>query len=184
MNACKQTLPWGSTTIIGHIIDTLSAVFPTESLVIVAGEHFDSIQAALKSTSVQMIKNENPDRGGMTRSLALGLQAAPAAAKAAMVILGDQPMITTGLVAALVEVFCQTRPVILIPSYNKRRGHPWIVARHFWEEIISLGENGGTLREFLNHHQDAIGYYTTDDPAVIQDIDTPDDYERSISQPG
>lgn len=184
MNTCKQTLPWGSTTIIGHINDTLSSMFPTQSLVIVAGEHFDSIQASLRSTSVQMIRNDDPDQGGMTRSLALGLQAAPAAAKAAMVVLGDQPMITKGLIAALVEVYCQTSPEILIPSYNKRRGHPWIVARHFWEEINSLGENGGTLREFLNHHQDSIKYYITDDPAVIQDIDTPDDYKRTISQIG
>jgi molybdenum cofactor cytidylyltransferase len=58
-----------------------------------------------------------------------------------------------------------------------RRGHPVLIGRPQWQDVLGLRE-GETLRNFLRRKADQIDYVVVDDPGVIQDLDTPEDYER------
>jgi CTP:molybdopterin cytidylyltransferase MocA len=59
-----------------------------------------------------------------------------------------------------------------------KRGHPWLVTRSLWKEILEL-RPPSTLRDFLNKYSDAIHYVTVDTPSILADLDTPEDYRKS-----
>ena len=52
-----------------------------------------------------------------------------------------------------------------------------MLARALWPALLAL-RPPATLRDFLHTHADAIAYLEVDTPAVLQDLDTPADYER------
>jgi len=65
----------------------------------------------------------------------------------------------------------------MIPSYQMRRGHPWMLDRSLWAAALEL-RLPTTLRDFLNQHASLIHYLPVDTVSVLQDLDTPGDYER------
>jgi len=121
----------------------------------------------------------NPDyaSGEMLSSFQVGLQAAAAESQAALLVLGDQPQMELAVVRTVVQAFTASRPLILIPSYQMQRGHPGVMSRGVWGEILSMTPPA-TLREFLNAHAAEIAYLVVATESVIQDLDTPEDYER------
>jgi len=56
-----------------------------------------------------------------------------------------------------------------------RRGHPWLIAREFWGEVLQL-RAPESMRDFLNFHKNDIVYVEHDSPSILQDLDTPEDY--------
>ena len=59
-----------------------------------------------------------------------------------------------------------------------RRGHPWLVASPLWEEILAM-RAPESPRDFLNRHAAEIEYVNLNDPSILADLDTPDDYLKS-----
>jgi CTP:molybdopterin cytidylyltransferase MocA len=59
-----------------------------------------------------------------------------------------------------------------------QRGHPWLVGRKFWTEILEM-RPPESPREFMARRSDEINYVIVETPTVIQDLDTPADYERA-----
>ncbi|MBN2147471.1 MAG: NTP transferase domain-containing protein, partial [Anaerolineales bacterium] len=97
---------------------------------------------------------------------------------AALIALGDQPQIQAGTVQALIAAYQQSQVPLIVPSYQMRRGHPWLVGREYWTELLALLPPL-TLRDFLARHAAEIHYLPLDHPGVIQDIDTPEQYAQS-----
>jgi molybdenum cofactor cytidylyltransferase len=56
-----------------------------------------------------------------------------------------------------------------------RRGHPWLVARSLWDELLRL-KAPASPRDFLHAHAADIHYVPLDTPSIIEDLDTPQDY--------
>ena len=69
----------------------------------------------------------------------------------------------------------------MVPSYQMRRGHPILIARNNWEEILTL-EKGQTLRDFFKRAADKIYYVIVSTPTVMSDMDTPADYHRELDR--
>jgi molybdenum cofactor cytidylyltransferase len=58
-----------------------------------------------------------------------------------------------------------------------RRGHPWLIARSLWPEVQNL-LSGNTLRDLLNAHTEQLHYLDVKTSSILQDLDTPQDYQR------
>ncbi|NTW09326.1 MAG: NTP transferase domain-containing protein [Anaerolineaceae bacterium] len=97
---------------------------------------------------------------------------------AVLICLGDQPRIQAEIVQRIVDHYVKTGADIIVPSYKNRRGHPWLVAKTHWEEILRL-ETPQTPRDFLDRHSSSISYINVDNSSIISDIDTYEDYLRS-----
>ncbi|MCU0501824.1 MAG: hypothetical protein MUC51_08670, partial [Anaerolineae bacterium] len=67
------------------------------------------------------------------------------------------------------------RDSIVIPSYQMRAGHPILLPRWVWPEILACQ---GTLREVLAAHRGQTDYLAVPTSSVLADLDTPEDYER------
>lgn len=176
MGRPKLTLPWGNSTIIEQIIDVLNQC-DLQLIVVVTGGNDREIRELLHTKSVLIVKNTRYDSSEMVDSVKLGINSLPPETDAAMIVLGDQPQILASVVGDLVDAFQSTRSLLVVPSYQRRRGHPWLVERSLWKGITDLPE-GLTLRDFLNQHNELIHYIPVNTPSILSDIDTPDEYSK------
>jgi molybdenum cofactor cytidylyltransferase len=176
MGQPKMVLPWGRRTVIGQVVDQIIDGGVNE-IIVVAGGAKDLVEAALKDFPVQIVENPKYENGEMLDSLKVGLRQSRSGWPAALVALGDQPQIRADVVKAVIHAYQATAAGLVIPSYQKRRGHPWMIDRALWSEIFDL-EPPSTLRDFLSRQQDRIHYVNLEDATILADLDTPEEYER------
>ncbi len=176
MGQPKLVLPWGQTTVIGRVVSVLhqAGIAP---IIVVTGAHRHQVEKALEGFSVMLVYNPWHFQDEMVLSLQVGMRALPQEADGLAIALGDQPQIHTALVRHLMEAFRQSGKPILVPSFRMRRGHPWLVHRSLWHDLLHL-QPPQNLRDFLNSHAQDIDYLHVEDEAVLSDLDTPQDYAR------
>jgi molybdenum cofactor cytidylyltransferase len=113
----------------------------------------------------------------------VGLKKMPAQMAAAMVVLGDQPYIQPKIIGQVLTAYAEGKGDIVAPSYQMRRGHPILIDRRYWAEILGLPVNGAP-RDVINAHPERTAYITVDSDKVLRDLDTPEDYERARREAG
>jgi molybdenum cofactor cytidylyltransferase len=128
--------------------------------------------------SIRRIYNKDHAKGEMLSSLQRGLMAMSSQAQAALIGLGDQPQVQERSVRRVCEAYQENRSQIVVPSFHMRRGHPWLVARPLWSELLQL-KQPESPRDFLNRHADEIHYVAIDTSSILADLDTPEDYQTS-----
>lgn len=175
----KPLLPWGETTVIRRIVDTLFTAGVGE-VVVVSGDKYAEIGEALHGSGAKLVQNSDYARGEMIQSVQLGLKNAGHSSEAALICLGDQPMMQLSTVVSVLNRYAIDPAGIIFPSYHQRRGHPWLVARKHWQAIRDL-ETGQTLRDFLFQHRQQIEYVNVDTETILADMDTPEEYRRWLT---
>lgn len=182
MGSPKMLLPWGDTTIIEHVI-SMFAKAEVDDIVVVTGGAREQVEAIVleceKSFPVRSVYNSDYMNGDMLSSIQCGLRhITEENVGAAMIGLGDQPQVQEGSVRLLCEAYSQTQSPLVVPSFQMRRGHPWLVARALWKELIEMSPTQ-TPRDFLNAHAKDIHYVNLNTPSILADLDTPEDYRTS-----
>ncbi|MFM8320352.1 MAG: NTP transferase domain-containing protein [Chloroflexota bacterium] len=177
MGQPKMALPWGDTTVIGRVAQVLLQA-GAGPVVAVTGGARQTVEAALQGLPVQCAHNPRFAEDQMAFSLQTGLQALPPGVDAALVALGDQPQLEVGPVRQVLAAYRAERAPLVIPSFEMRRGHPWLIDRRLWPEALAL-QPPATLRQLLNAHAAAICYVTVDSASILADLDTPEDYQRA-----
>lgn len=176
MGQPKMILPWGKGTVIEQVVRVLSDSGVSPIFVVTGGAH-EKVADALRNFSAKLVHNELFEETEMLQSLQLGLSGLPDDIQASLVVLGDQPQITREVVSGVIGRFVQNRNPLVVPSYQMRRGHPWLAAREYWSEILHM-DQGESLRGFLAAHAKEIDYLIVDTPSILMDLDTPQDYQR------
>jgi molybdenum cofactor cytidylyltransferase len=100
----------------------------------------------------------------------------PERAQATLIGLGDQPQVEERSVRLVCETYSESRARLVVPSFQMRRGHPWLIARSLWNEILVL-KPPQSARDFLNRYASEIRYANVDTPSILADLDTPQDYQ-------
>jgi len=182
MGQFKLLLPWADRTVIGQVVATLEAA-GVEPIVVVAGHRAAEVETALAGSSARIVLNQDYASGEMLSSIQAGLRAVEhSGAAAALLCLGDQPQMAVETVKTVLAAGGQTRwAQVVIPSFQMRGGHPILLPRSLWAEILSAR---GTLRDVLARHRDQICYIPVDTPGVLADLDTPEDYAAARLRTG
>jgi molybdenum cofactor cytidylyltransferase len=176
MGRPKMLLPWSGSTVLQTVVSAFQASGVNDIHVITGAAH-DQIYPLIHDR-VHTIFNEKYIQGEMLSSIQAGLRAAPHETQAAFIALGDQPQIQVKTILNLLEEYKQTTAPLIVPSFNMRRGHPWLVTRGLWEEIINM-QPPHSARDFLERHAGDIHYVKLETPTILQDLDTPEDYQKS-----
>jgi molybdenum cofactor cytidylyltransferase len=179
MGQPKMLLPWGKVTIIEQVVTTILDV-GIDRLIVVTGSGHQKIRALLAKypSHVQLIFNPLYADGEMLHSLQAGMAALDfQQSQAVLIVLGDQPQIQVSTVKGLIQEYESNPSLIIIPSYRMHRGHPWLIGKELWGEILAL-KLPRTLRDLLNDHSSQIQYLNLDTPTILSDLDTPEDYKR------
>ena len=179
MGEPKQLLPFGESTIIETVVDSmLDAKF--NEVIVVVGHCAAQIQEQLGTRPVRIVFNADY-REGMLSSAQAGIQALQETDAFALMLV-DQPFITSELIDRVVNAYIQTNKGIALPSYNYKRGHPVIFDQRYAGEILTLGTESGGVRTLFKKYGDDIHYVTVDTDRVLRDIDYREDYERALRE--
>lgn len=164
-------------TLLGRVLGTLSdaGVAP---LIVVAREPFDLADAWSdpRVHQVRVVINPQPDLGQLS-SLVCGIAALDAAAPAALTTLVDVPLVRQSTIAALLRAWEHDRAVLVRPVYEGRHGHPVIFGRALLDALVHADPAEGARPVVRSFAGDAVDV-PVDDPGVLIDFDTPDEYAR------
>ena len=173
MGTQKMLLPFGDGTIVERVVRAaLDASL--QGIVVVLGADEARVREKLAPYPVTFAVNADWQRG-MLSSVQTGFEALPEKAAAVVVMLGDQPFVKAETVDELVAHHRETRKGIVLPVHGGRRGHPVLIDKKYGAEIAALGPEG-TLREVVHAHAADVLEVEIDDPDILRDIDTPEDY--------
>lgn len=176
MGQPKMSLPWGEATVLEKVIATFRAAGVDDILAITGGNQ-EQVKR-LVGDSARTVFNPDYARGEMLSSVQAGLAGLKPEVEAVLIGLGDQPQVREGSVRLVMEGYRKSGASIVVPSFQMRRGHPWLVARPHWEQILNM-QFPASLRDFLNARADEIHYVEINDDSILQDLDTPEDYLKS-----
>lgn len=182
MGQSKPLLPWGEKTVIETIVERLTP-FEFADLLVVTGYRHVDVEAAIKNTAARPVFNDRYASGEMLSSFKTGLQALDSSIGACLIFLGDQPQISPKLVHRILQGYATGRGFIVAPSHMNRRGHPILIDRRHWRELLDLSD-GKAPRDVINRYNDEIAYILTDDANILNDMDTPEEYRAALKRAG
>jgi molybdenum cofactor cytidylyltransferase len=128
--------------------------------------------------SAELVFNANA-RSGMASSLQAGLRAMRPEIEAAVVLLGDQPLVGSRTVAALLRQWRRegSRPAVAVSQGNQDWAPPVVLSRELWDQLFELKGDAGA-RQILHGRPELLDVVPA--PDRPDDIDTPDDYAKIV----
>ena len=181
MGQPKMLLPWGQGTVLTHVISVFREA-GIEDILVVTGGVKEQVDGLVSGLGVRTVFNDAFQTGEMLSSIQCGIRALTGQTQAALIGLGDQPQVQAGSVQRVCEAFLEMRSNLVVPSYRMRRGHPWLAASPLWDDLLKL-EPPASPRDFLNAHATDIHYVNVDDPNILADLDTPEEYRKWQAKP-
>lgn len=172
--ANKLLQPFGAdgAPIILHCVRAACAS-QARPVIVVLGHDAAAVRAALPGQDVQFVTAADYAQG-LAASLRAGISALPASAGAALVLLGDMPLITPALLNSLISAHDPAAAQgIVVPLAGGKRGNPVLWDRRYFAALAALsGDRGG--RGLLGQFADDVLELELGDAALLTDIDTPD----------
>jgi molybdenum cofactor cytidylyltransferase len=182
MGQMKVLMPWGRKPIVEHIIEQL-VLAHVDPICVVTGHQAKEVAACAARAGAESVFNVDYASGEMLSSLKMGLKAMPANVSAVLVVLGDQPRIQPKTVTQVMSAYAEGAGEIIAPSFQMRRGHPILIDRRYWAEILALPD-GAAPRDVINAHAENTFYVNVDNDSILADVDTPQDYQRERGKAG
>ncbi len=177
MGRDKALLPWHGETFLAAAIDSLR--MDTELVIVVAGKNADVIEPICYAKGAFVVVNPAPERGQFS-SLLIGLEEVLLRGRdAAVITLVDRPPSRRETVQRLVLAFENAildRKWAVIPEHDGRHGHPIVIGREMMTAFQQAPVTSNA-REVEHANQQRIAYVPVDDPLVVANINTPEDYQ-------
>jgi molybdenum cofactor cytidylyltransferase len=179
MGRPKMLLPWGDTSIIGHLVRVWSELVPQVTVVVALGD--SGIVEELTRAgvpSIHQIINPAPQNEMFSSvQCAAKWPRWQEALTHVAIVLGDQPQISRETLRTMCDFAHEHPGTICQPRFNGRPKHPVFIPRPLLPQIAVSQEPN--LREFLNHCSTPKAFLDVDAPSLTIDLDTPEDFIRS-----
>jgi molybdenum cofactor cytidylyltransferase len=176
MRQQKLLLPFGGRVVIRCVVDALLDGGADE-VIVVTGTEGAPIRAALDDLPVRFAENPDP-ASDMLSTIRCGLHALPTNVETIVLLPGDHPAVSAQVIQAMLVAYRTCGHAILVPVHTGRRGHPLVFSARFRDEIMTSYESTG-LRGLLLQHANDVAEWPAPDASVVEDLDTPEDYERA-----
>jgi molybdenum cofactor cytidylyltransferase len=170
---------WGRPLLL-YVLDAVAAV-GIEEVVVVLGQDAEEIERSLPWRSERRVRNPAP-QAGLSSSLRVGLENVSPARDAALILLGDQPLVRVDVIERLLAEPGSTERPIVVPRYRGGGGsNPVLVGRSAWQLARDARSDRG-LGPILRMHPDLVTVLDFD--GSNPDIDTPDELAAIEAVPG
>lgn len=179
MGSPKMLLPYRGATIIETVIQNIASS-SVEKTLVVLGSDGDEILETISDYPVRHCFNA-AYKSGMLSSVKCGFAHLPDDYLAALVFPGDQPMIGPTVTNLIIRTWRESGRGIVVPTFLGKRGHPLLIDRKYRKEIMSLDATEG-LRGLALKHPGDVREIETDNPLILKDIDTAEDYRNEINR--
>lgn len=179
MGQHKLLLPLRGKALLLHVVDAALAA-KVDEIVVVIGYHAEAVRALLVDRQVFLVENPSYAQGQST-SVCAGIAALAPATDAALILLGDQPLVSPALLNSLIDTWKRTGKPIVAPFYSGQRGNPVLFARSLFAELLTVtGDQGG--RAVLQRHAGEIASVPVADADAAQDLDTWQEYQALLKR--
>jgi CTP:molybdopterin cytidylyltransferase MocA len=173
----KALLALADTTFVERVVATARAA-GLAPIVVVVGHAAQAVADAVPpGPDVTIAHNPHPDEGQLS-SLQVGLAALPPATDLVAWPV-DHPRVSAATVRALVAAAAEHPGCAIVPSHHRRAGHPTLFPAVLVPALRALPLAGGARQLFAEQPQ-LRHFVDVDDAAVVEDIDTREDYARLI----
>jgi molybdenum cofactor cytidylyltransferase len=192
----KLLLPLGERPVLLHVTEAVLAS-RARPIIVVVGHQASRVRAVLDPYThhpgVQIVENTDYQHG-MSTSLRTGIRtllsynntitpanASPIRPVAALIALGDQPLISSALLNRLINTYMTGEKKIVAPHYQGRRGNPVLFDARFFPELMEVsGDEGG--RSVIQKHSQDVSAIEVDDVRASYDVDTWETYQQVVRE--
>jgi molybdenum cofactor cytidylyltransferase len=180
MGRDKALLPWPPQATSGTFLSAMIQLFDpfVDVVLVVGGANQDSIAPVVYANGAALVVNPDPPRGQFS-SLQVGLhEVLNRGRDAAMITLVDRPPVSPSTIQILSDAFDEAllhSQWAVVPEYGGKHGHPIFAGREMIEAFLRAPATS-SAREIEHVHREKITYIPVDDPLVVVNIDTPEQY--------
>jgi len=185
MGKPKLLLPWGRTSVVGHLIKRWKALGAKQIAVVCAPDdgamHMELDRFGFPAQD--RIINPAPDRG-MFSSIQCAAQWSgwQAALTHWAIVLGDQPHLEQQTLRRVLDFSAAHPASVCQPAQLGRGRHPVLLPKTVFRRVATT--TAATLKEFLAASPRKVALCELDDPGLDLDIDRPEDYQRALQTAG
>lgn len=183
MGRAKAALELDGRSFVQRAVDALGDGGCDEVIVVVP-EGDAVVHAAALATGARVVTNPDPGEGPIT-SMRLAIGSLPGDADGIAWLPVDFPLVDAGVVSELRALAARERAPLTLPvlvtGEGRTRGHPPILGRSLFAELLDPELEGGA-RTVVHRHLAEAAFLETSDPGVVTDVDTPDEY-RALGSP-
>ncbi|MGA3400351.1 MAG: molybdopterin-binding/glycosyltransferase family 2 protein [Acetobacteraceae bacterium] len=157
-------------TMIARVVDNVLSS-NARPILVVLGHQAEQVEHALGGRPVRYVHAVDYAEG-LSASLKAGIAAVPPDCAAALVCLGDMPLVTGRMIDRLLAAYDPDEGrLIVLPVFRGKQGNPMLWDRRFFPEILAISGDSGA-RFLVGKHMEAVAEVEMADDAVLRDFDT------------
>ena len=175
----KQLLNMEGMPLLSYMI-TQAIKTKARRVFVVLGASAEAIRSTVVNDQVEWVENSNW-KEGMSSSIRSGINHLikhHPEVEATVLMMCDQPFVTTGLINQIIEKQMQSGKDIVTCSYGGVVGPPTLFTFKFFPELLKLKGDAGA-KKIIERSPDQVA--TVDFPRGEIDIDTESDYQHWLS---
>lgn len=175
MGQPKQQLLYKGATLLANAVKA-AGHSKANQVIVVLGANAEQIQNDLAVEPVQKVLN-NDWQQGMASSIHAGIKALQTEGqqvKSAILMLCDQPFVSTDLLNRMIAAQVDEESIIAC-AYQDTLGAPVLFGNAYFADLLALKGQEGAKKLLMKHHQQVIAIQF---PEGRIDIDTPEDYQK------
>jgi len=177
MERPKPLLEIGSETFLERAIRVLREGGCRHIVAVLNGQEEETTRLA-EAAGATVALNEDTASEQLD-SVRIGLRALPPDWNAVAVLPVDVPLVSVQTVAQLVAAAGEEPAPLLLPFHNGVAGHPVVLTRTGASELLERDWDEGMRSLIMSHARD-LREVRVDDPGILIDVDTPEDYWRYV----
>jgi molybdenum cofactor cytidylyltransferase len=175
----KLLLPWGKTSILGHLIDQWT-LLGAKQIAVVCSPDDAGIQTELNRLNFpesSRVINPNPERGMFSSiQCAAGWTGWQPVLTHWAIVLGDQPHLSIGTLRAIIDFSAAHSNKVCQPRKEGHRYHPVVLPKKVFEQLPD--SPAANLKDSLASCETA--YREMNEAGLELDIDRPEDYQKAL----
>ena len=162
--------------IIRHVVEA-ACNSKVDEIIVVLGWEAEKVRRILADLPCRIAVNEEFEKG-QSSSLRTGLMEIGKDARAVLVLPGDMARIDSLSINRVVDSYNTNDGLIVVASHNGIHGHPILLDRQLFGEIMTITEDTYGLKAVVERHRTDIHLVETATDNVLRDVDTPADLQR------
>ncbi len=178
MGKPKALLPYKGSTFVEKLIADYAEI-GCDPIVVVVGEHAESIQPFINKSGVITAVNYHPEEGQLS-SLKIGLTVLSREHAGFFFTLVDHPAVKVETLREILSAWDGNPQTVVRPRYDNRGGHPVLLGKNWIEKTLHLSDSSN-MRLALKENSEYIIELPVSDAGIIVNVDTPEDYTNLIN---
>lgn len=178
MGKPKALLKIGPLVFLETIFNLLEEAKYDPQIAVLGNDFKEIFQSLQKKRKILFLRNQFPEKGQLY-SLQCGLKHVPGDVPGCLVVLVDHPLVSLTTYLSIHEAAQNFPYKIIIPIFEGKRGHPVYFGKKYFNDLLTAPLLEGA-RHVVQKNENSVLELPVEDPGVLVDIDTPEEYNQYL----